>query len=25
MLMDASTSMLAHANQKPMSVLKLLG
>ena len=24
-LMDASTSMLAHANQKPMSVLKLLG
>ena len=24
-LMDASTSMLAHANQKPMSVLKLIG
>ena len=24
-LMDASTSMLAHANQKTMSVLKLLG
>ena len=24
-LMDASTSMLAHANQKTMSVLKLIG